>query len=76
VTQQQLSLEVAKPQVRPICNHCYADWKDGHQCPTSCGRWGQGEDKCIKDFDHIGPCEDAKGQTTLTKTAAWLGRTK
>lgn len=43
------------------------------QTDQSCGRWGQGADRCIKLADHLGQCEDAKGATTMSLTAQYLG---
>ena len=40
--------------------------------PALCVRWGDGADRCIRPFDHIGPCEDEAGNTTLTLAAEAL----
>lgn len=34
-----------------------------------CVRWGSGEDACIHAFDHLGPCVDSQGRSTLTLAA-------
>jgi hypothetical protein len=39
-----------------------------------CARWGTGDDRCILASLHLGPCQDAKGNTTLTLAAQILGR--
>lgn len=46
------------------------------QEPEGCTRWGNGKDRCIRHYDHIGECRDAEGNTT-TSLADWLlGRRK
>jgi hypothetical protein len=34
--------------------------------PTVCERWGTGSDRCVLAFEHLGPCKDAQGNTTLS----------
>jgi len=34
-----------------------------------CTRWGSGSDRCILPYEHLGPCKDAQGNTTLTAAA-------
>jgi len=36
---------------------------------VQCGRWGSGDDRCILAFEHLGPCVDARGNSTLTLAA-------
>lgn len=36
---------------------------------AGCGRWGRGDDKCTLTFEHLGPCVDASGRSTLTLAA-------
>lgn len=67
-----------------ICGHPLYQHDDGKDkcgiCETcarfveGCLRWGFGPDRCIRYFDHVGPCEDAQGNTTLTLAAAILER--
>jgi hypothetical protein len=42
--------------------------------PRLCVRWGFGEDRCLKPYDHVGPCEDGAGNTTLTLAEALLAK--
>src|SRR5258706_6749653 len=37
-----------------------------------CRRWGTGDDQCILALEHLGPCRDARGNTTLTLAAEIL----
>lgn len=39
-----------------------------------CVRWGEGKDRCIRHYDHLGECRDAAGNTTLSLMAEWTGR--
>jgi len=41
-----------------------------------CVRWGAGPDRCVRAYDHVGPCQDARGETTLTLAAAALARVR
>jgi hypothetical protein len=41
-----------------------------------CCRWGAGFDACVLPYDHAGEDRDAQGNTTLTITAALLGRNR
>lgn len=44
---------------------------DEAQLGQSCIRWGGGADRCVRHYDHTGPCRDSEGNTTLT-LAQWL----
>ena len=39
---------------------------------TECVRWGTGPDRCIRPYDHLGQCEDADGNTTMSLAAKYL----
>jgi len=41
-----------------------------------CIRWGHGEDRCVRMYDHIGECQDAKGNTieSVSEEAGWLSQ--
>lgn len=48
---------------------CYRCRKDREQCI----RWGvDSADRCIRPYDHLGQCEDAQGNTTMTLAAQYL----
>jgi hypothetical protein len=34
--------------------------------PELCVRWGDGEDRCVRPFDHDGDCMDTAGNTTTS----------
>lgn len=34
-----------------------------------CIRWGTDDDRCILSLDHLGPCRDSEGNSTLSLAA-------
>lgn len=36
---------------------------------AQCIRWGSGPDRCVRSFDHLGPCGDGDGNSTATLAA-------
>ena len=48
--------------------------RDQRAAAGLCIRWDCGPDACIKPYGHLGVCEDAQGNTTLTLKAGILGQ--
>lgn len=73
-------LEKRRAEWPSYVHGCYdADAPEAGDCEArlvelACSRWGVGADRCILDYDHIGPDRDADGNTTLTLAAPYLGR--
>lgn len=66
-------------------DHCYyitdADNEErgdieGRLEELACDRFGNGQDRCVLDFEHIGNCEDSTGRTTADWAAFCLGRAR
>lgn len=71
-------LEKRRAEWPQLQHGCYdADAPEAGDCEArlvelACSRWGVGQDRCILANDHIGPCADADGNTTLTLAAPYL----
>lgn len=63
-------------EVAPHAMGVFDNENDGRQVSEEdddlCVRWGTGPDGCVRPFDHLGQCQDAAGNTTMSIAAQYL----